>query len=264
MKKKLVIVISIMIFIIGFAILRNLSLGYNLDSMIYDKNNGNQTIELGVPELSFMKKENDKSYSYKNIRNNKTLHKEVKQFLNTLDPIECNNTTYYYDNKNDFTIIDYSIIDHFLYNTISYSIFEGDYCLMDKLNYYSESLGGLMGLHTLNGGKISLYDDWDTHFEVMFLDGGNSADDIYEFKANLIVYLYKRIDDNHFDSIILEDSVGDIEILDNKLYFYRNEIKQDNDSLEIPEESVFKLEDGKMILVDNYLSDYYADEIVLK
>ena len=89
--------------------LLNIPLGYNKISTINGNKNKTQTIELGIPKLSFMKKENSKNYSYKNIRSNKILAKEMKSYLNTLNKINCNNTTYYYDAKNKFTIINYSV-----------------------------------------------------------------------------------------------------------------------------------------------------------
>ena len=135
MRKKVIIIISIIILtsILLFFVSQILPLGYYKEQIIYDTTNGSQTIELGIPKLSFMKKENDKSYSYKNVRGNKVLTKEVKEFLNTLEPIECNDTTYYYNSENDFTIIDYSVKNHYIYNTISYRVVDGDYCYNNKL-----------------------------------------------------------------------------------------------------------------------------------
>ena len=61
--------------------------------------------------------------------------------------------------------------------------------------------------------------------------------------------------------IILEDSIGRFEIKEDKLYFYRESIIESH--IQIPEVSVFKLEDHKMYLIENYLSNY-SEEIVLK
>jgi hypothetical protein len=116
MKKKrmLVIGIVILVLVIIYFIFRNIYFGFSIEHNIYDKTNGSQTVELGIPKFSFFKQENDKSYSYKNIRSNKVLTKEIKEFLNTLEHISCNNTTYYYDSKNKFSIIDYSIKNHYI------------------------------------------------------------------------------------------------------------------------------------------------------
>ena len=61
---------------------------------------------------------------------------------------------------------------------------------------------------------------------------------------------------------ILEDSTGTIEIKDNKLYYYRNEIKET--TLELPEVSIFEIgKDGYLTLTNNYLSKYQK-EIILQ
>ena len=70
-KKKSIFIITLIIIILTFIIFRNIKLGYNKISFIYDMKKDSQIIELGVPKFSFMGKESDKSYSYKNIRNNK-------------------------------------------------------------------------------------------------------------------------------------------------------------------------------------------------
>ena len=72
-KKKLLIIIPVGMILLIIIILKTLPLGYDIESMIYDRTDGSQTVELGVPKLSFLKKENDRSYSYKNIRGNKIL-----------------------------------------------------------------------------------------------------------------------------------------------------------------------------------------------
>ena len=63
------------------------------------------------------------------------------------------------------------------------------------------------------------------------------------------------------EMIILEDSIGRFEIKEDKLYYFREKIIESK--LKLPEVSVFKLENGKMFLIENYLSKY-ADKIVLK
>lgn len=267
MKKKkifLIFIIIILIVLIVFMVFRNLNFGYYKDNIIYDKENGSQTIVLGIPKLSFMKKENDKSYSIKNLRSNKVVFKEVKDFLNTLEPLECNNTIYYYDSKNAFTIIEYSVKNKIIYNNISYKVVEGNYCYQKKLEEYSNKLGGLKKYHTLNGGKISLSENWDSKLEVLFLDGYiDNSNENYEMKANLQVYSYKRKSDKEFYTYTLEDSIGTFEIKDDKLYYTRTDIKEKSNDINIPEVSEFEIKDHQLILVDNYLSNY-IDSVILK
>lgn len=171
-KKKLLIVIPVGMILLIIILLKTLPLGYDIESIIYDRTDGSQAVELGVPKLSFLKKENDRSYSYKNIRGNKILKKEVNAFLNTLEKTKCNNTTYYYDKESDFTIIAYSVKSNVLYNTISYQIRYGDYCHQQESSKISEKLGGLARLHTMNGEGIKLSPDkeFTPRLVVTFLD----------------------------------------------------------------------------------------------
>jgi hypothetical protein len=128
---------------------------------------------------------------------------------------------------------------------------------------YSEKLGGLKRYHMLNGGKISLNEDWDTKFEVAFLDNSDYSNDTYELKATLKVLFYKKLTDKSLNAITLEESFGDFEIKDNKLYYYRKGIKESSNDITIPEETVFEIKDQKLILIDNYLSKY-EENIILK
>lgn len=225
----------------------------------------NRNINLGIPRMSFMMKHNDRSYSFKTLRNSNIVENEIKKYLKTLQYSTCNNTIYYYSEKDNFSIINYAVKNNILYSTISYEIVENDYCYTKKLNEYSEKLGGLSRYHTLNGAKISLDENWNTKFEVIFLDTDSyKKTKSYEFHAKLKVYSYKRKSDKQFYTYILEDSIGNFEIKDDKLYYYRTNIIQKIESLKIPEVSVFKIDHGNLILIDNYLIDYYNQEIILK
>ena len=116
--------------------------------------------------------------------------------------------------------------------------------------------------------------------EIAFLDGIKISDDErqiyteyyafdtkhYTYKAQLRVMYYIRLEDLKDKGVverrILEDSTGTIEIKDNKLYYYRNEIKET--TLELPEVSIFEIgEDGYLTLTNNYLSKYQK-EIILQ
>ena len=77
------------------------------------------------------------------------------------------------------------------------------------------------------------------------------------------IIAFNRNNKNEFNNYILEDSLGDFEIKGNKLYYYRKEITQKYKDISIPEVSTFIIEDGKLILTDNYLSKYEKN-IVLK
>ena len=46
------------------------------------------------------------------------------------------------------------------------------------------------------------------------------------------------------------------------MYYTRNDIKSDYDDLNIPKKSAFTIqEDGSLLLDDNYLKDYYSNDV---
>lgn len=264
-KKKLLIIIPVGMILLIIIILKTLPLGYDIESIIYDMTDGSQTVELGVPKLSFLKKENDRSYSYKNIRGNKILKKEVNAFLNTLEKTKCNNTTYYYDKENDFTIINYSVKNNVLYNTISYQIRYGDYCHQQESSKISEKLGGLARLHTMNGEGIKLSPDkeFTPRLVVTFLDSYDK--EAKKYQAELTAYYLTESEEGRdkLQGKTLEKSTGTFEIKEDKLYYTRTEITEKSSDITIPEVAVFEIENKELKLIDNYLSTY-ADEVILK
>ena len=56
-------------------------------------------------------------------------------------------------------------------------------------------------------------------------------------------------------------SSGTYEIKDDKLYYYRENIEQQSDDINIPKVSVFKIEGNTLILQDNYLEKYQKNII---
>jgi len=261
-KNKLIICLISLVVIIICITFKNLTLGYKIKPVNYS--HSNRTINLGIPKTSFMTKHNDKSYSFKNLRNSSIVENEIKRYLKTLTYSVCNDTIYYYNQEDNFSITNYSVKNHILYNTISYQIVDNDYCFIQTLKEYEQKLNGLRRFHNLNGTSISFKEDWNEHFSVRFIDGGKDPNKIYEFKGELLVTYHKRKDKNSAIPYILEESSGTIEIKDNKLYYYRKEITQKYKDINIPEVSTFIIEDGKLILTDNYFKKYYNKEIILK
>jgi len=261
-KLKLIICLIFLLLITIYITLRNISLGYTIKTVNYS--HSNRSINVGIPKTSFNMKHNDRSYSYKNLRNSNIVENEIKKYLKTLKYSVCNDTIYYYNEKDNFSIINYSVKDHVIYNTISYEIVDNDYCFLEKLKDYEEKLNGLKRFHNLNGTTISFYEDWDNLLVIHFIDGGNNPDKMYEFVATMQVVYFKRKDEFSATTTILEESSGNIEIKDNKLYYYRKEIKEKSHDINIPEVSTFIIEDGNLILTDNYVSKYYNKEIILK
>lgn len=268
-RNKLIALIIVLFVILIIVIFKNISFGYSIKTVHY--NHTNRDIKLGIPRGSFFIKNNDRSYSIRNLRSANVIENETKRYLKTLKYSNCNDTIYYYDEDSNFSIINYSIKGNLLYSTLSYEIVENDYCVIKKLEEYGEKLGYLKGFHTLNGGKID-FNRTGNYLEVLFQDGyedfSNKEEpfsEVYSFKAEMKVLYYKNIEKlqetKNVDMTVLEDSNGRFEIIGDKLYYYRENIIENE--IKLPEVSVFRLEDGKMYLVENYLSKY-ADEIVLK
>lgn len=258
--KKLIVILILLLIIIIYIIFRNTSLGYDIKKVNYVNTN----INLGIPKMSFMIKNNDRSYSFKNLRNSTILENEIKKYLKTLKYSSCNNTIYYYNEKDNFSIIEYSIKNNIFYSTISYQVTEGDYCYENKITEYSKKLGSLKSIHSLNGWKTNLDNVKDSELEVVLLDGYSTDYKLkYEFNLSLQVFYYKRKSNNEIDTYTLENSNGTYEIRDDKLYYYRTNILEKSDDIQIPEVSVFKIENEKLILIDNYLSNYEKN-IILK
>ena len=215
--------------------------------------------------MSVMAKNNDQSYSFKNLRNSNIVENEVKKYLKTLKYSTCNNTIYYYDEKDNFSIINYSVKNHILYSTISYEIVEKDYCFTQKMSEYSQKLNGLKRFHTLNGEGFSLSEDkeFTPRLVISFLDDIDMEKQ--KFTATLEISYLSPIP-NEWKVVArkeIEKSTGTYEIKDDKLYYYRSEISEKADDINIPEVSAFKIDNGNLVLIDNYLSDY-ENNIILK
>lgn len=259
--KKILIILFVLLFLLIVLLFKNAKLGYNIQNIYYSPSNRN--IDIGIVKASFMLKSNDHSYSYKNLRNASVIESEIKSYLKTLKYSTCKDTIYYYDEKNDFSIIEYSVKNHILYSTVSYEIVDYNYCEIAKLDNIADKLGALNGIHSLNGGVVKKDTDWTELFEVYFLDNIDTSTTPYRFEANMKVRYYKKIGQKSYDTYTLEDSTGYYEIKDNKLYYYRTKIKDKMKNINIPEVTTFEIKDKTLILLDNYLSGY-QDNIILK
>lgn len=261
--KKIILCMIVFIFIIMYLIFRNIYLGYEIKKVNYSHSNRN--INIGIPKTSFMTKNNDRSYSFKNLRNSNIVENEVKKYLKNLKYSTCNNTIYYYNESDNFSIINYSVKNHILYSTISYEIVDKDYCFTEKMSDYSKKLNGVKRFHTLNGDGFSLSENKEfiPRLVVSFLDDIDI--DKQEFTATLEISYLTPIP-NDWKVVArkeIEKSTGIYEIKDDKLYYYRTDILEKAYDINIPEVSVFKIEDGNLVLIDNYLSDY-EENIILK
>lgn len=263
--KKLLTIIIIIIVILISILFRTSNLGYTSKTINYHHSiTGTRKIEIGIPKLSFLMKNRDYSYSYKNLRSSTVLEKEIKDYLKTLTYSTCNDTIYYYNKDNNFSIIEYSVKNNYLYSTISYAIVDNDYCYTKKVKYYEQKLGGLKRIHSLNATIEPKDKNLDSILVIMFEDGIEETNNIYDFKAKLTIYNLEKTKDNKYNQIMLEESTGDIEIKEDKLYYYRTNIKVNSKNIKIPEVSIFEIYKERLYLTDNYLSTYHKEDIILK
>lgn len=241
------------IFVIFITILFKLiSFGYDVMPIRYNHFE-DKLIKLGVPKFSFLIKNNDTNYSFKNFRGKNVLINEQKSFLNTLTHLTCNNTNYYYDPYADITIIDYSVKGNIIYNTISYTVRDGNYCNAKELEEYYNKIGGI--------STFKVLDVEDSSLEVYFLPDVKKSKTKNEWIASLQIYY--EVDRSKHKFITLEDSSGKFEIQNDVLIYYRTKINEESNDIEIPNVSNFIIKNKKLILKDNYLSNYER-EILLK
>lgn len=244
-RRNIMIAIPI-ILIILVVLFKLLPFGYNVMQVEYDRSD--DQIILGVPKFSFMMKYNEDSYSFKSLRGNNVLKSELKNYVNKLEHISCNNTAYYYDKESNITIVDYQVENHFLYNTITYDVRYGNYCNMLKINEYGKKLGKLLAFFH--------YENEDEKIYVAFLPGISSDSNIFEGRMQV----YVRDEGDYY---AIERSTGTYEINGNVLTYYRNDIEVKGDNIDIPVVSNFVIDNKKLKLEENYLSSY-IDEVILE
>lgn len=249
LSKKIIIYILPIIFTSCIIFLKLIPFGYNIEHPKYTHTE-NKTINLGVPKFSFLMKNNEDSYSYKNFRGKSILKSELKSYVNTLEHISCNNTTYFYDSDANITIIDYDVKGNIIYSTISYNIKNGNYCNEWQIKEYSKRLGRLNTFRTL-------YTE-DSNLAIYFLPSLKISDNKNEWVATLDIYY----NDGKIKKVI-ERSSGKFEIINNELIYYRDKIIDHENGFEIPNVSKFVIKEQKLILKENYLKDYKKD-ITLK
>lgn len=189
--------------------------------------------------FSFNYKYNEDSYSYKNLRYKYILKSEIKNYINTLEHISCNDIAYYYDKNSNITIINYDVKGNILYSTISYNVRNGNYCELLKLDEYTEKLGIMSGRFNLREG------DWYIYFSPRV-----NPVDLSEYVATFYI---------EYKGKVLEHSEGTYEIIGDELIYTRKNIreKSKSKSIDIPNVSTFIVGEHKeLILKDNYLSKY--------
>lgn len=241
-NKKIMIFVLPIILVGCIGLFKLMPFGYNIEHTRYTHTE-NKIINLGVPKFSFLMKNNENSYSYKNFRGRSVLKSELKSYVNTLEHISCNNTTYFYDSDANVTIIDYDVKGNIIYSTISYNIRNGNYCNEWQIKEYSKRLGTLNTFRTL-------YTD-ESNLVIYFLPSLKISDNKNEWIATLDIYY-----NDETTKKVIEKSSGTFEIKNNELIYYRNKIIDHENSIEIPNVSTFVIKEKKLILKENYLKDY--------
>ena len=98
----------------------------------------------------------------------------------------------------------------------------------------------------------------DSNLIIQFLPSLKIEKNKNEWIANLYVYYY----DGKTQKTI-ETSSGTFEISNNELIYYRTEIVDQEENIEIPNISNFVIKEQKLILKENYLNKY-EKSIILK
>lgn len=260
-KIKIISIFTIIIVILCYFVFRFIYLGYNIKALELN-HRVIKEINIGIPKTSFLLKENNGSFSIKNFRSAHTIKSEIKDYLKELEYKTCNNTIYYYNKKDDFSIIEYSVKDNILFSTISYHVRNKDYCYTTKLNEYEKKLGLLKRVRGFNN-YIPLDKEGNALkknvLAIELWDGGKEASD-YRFELELDASIFK---DNNLPLEKLEHSKGTYEIKGNKVYYYRTEIMYASKKIDIPEVSVFEIDKNKnLVLIDNYFKKYEKEVIL--
>lgn len=248
--KKKAIKITIIIFLIlliGLVIVKNLSFKEFGLITVYDYyNNRNKTIELDVPLLSFSYQEGEQEIFLWNIRENKVLKKEMDLLLKDMEVIRCDGNEYYYDNKNNITIIDYQIKDYYLWNTIYYHYEFDNYC--DRLEV--EKANQLIDYGSTYSMELAL--DESSYIVMLSLKS--------DFQASFVI---KKYNADRSNVIEYENSKGSFVLKNNKLIYTRS--KKSGVGITIPEMSEFVIQDKHTLVLDeDYLKELFLSQVILE
>lgn len=80
-KKIIVAALLVVIAILSCLLFKNLYIGYDMKNVNFYNGYQERNIEIAVPKLSFMMRNNDRSYSFKNFRSSNVLETEIKKYL---------------------------------------------------------------------------------------------------------------------------------------------------------------------------------------
>lgn len=243
-RKRIILVIIVIAILFLIVLFKLLPFGYKVAKVKYTHNT-DKIISLAKPMFSFDYKYNENNYSYKNLRYKYILKSEIKNYINTLEHISCNNTVYYYDKNSNVTIINYDVKGNLLYSTVSYAVKDGNYCELLKLDEYTNKLG----IMSVEVGLREKPGDWSVYFSPRV-----NPEDLSDYVATFYI---------EYKGKVLEFSDGTYEIIGNELIYTRKSFREKSKIIDIPNVSTFIIgEDKELILKENYLSDYRESIIV--
>lgn len=120
MKKFISLVVIVILFILA---IRLVPLGTKSMTM------GASLVNLDVPKLSSLSEECcTYSATFKTIRGEKVIGKEIKELMESYQKKNCNGKIYHYDPKNNVTIIDYEVIPGIIFNKFKINYKKGNTC----------------------------------------------------------------------------------------------------------------------------------------
>lgn len=132
-KRKIFILLSGVILLIGMlTILIILASNKTFFKNFYELDFMNN-ISIPIPKYSYYRNTSgieEYTTKLKTLKSSDEVNILIDKYLITLDKIECHNNIYYYDKKNDFTILQYRINNDGvgLINTIYITYSKGNYC----------------------------------------------------------------------------------------------------------------------------------------
>ena len=122
--KKIYLIISFLILLIGGVLFIKL---FPFGTTQYTI--PNTSVVLEIPKLSTYEKKNNQSFSisFRSVRSKSVLQKELENIIKGYKMQTCNNKTIYYNEDNNITIINYSIIHKTIYNIFNIDYHIGKY-----------------------------------------------------------------------------------------------------------------------------------------
>lgn len=251
MKKIITIVLTIIILLI--IIPKLLPVKRETANVIYDTENGSQTIELVIPKYSFLTKQdyqNKLNLRTTSIQSSKSIKKLIQKELSSYEIIKCNNSSYYYNQEHNFTIKNYQIKNNILYTTVYYEYDFGNYC--NKSSLLPDEIIDLSTTYTLSDKNKSY------KYNISLQTGYNSNKN----KAKLSIY----ITDIKTKNIIFSDkSIGTIELTNNNTLLKYTKDKNLTNNKEIGDNLIFQIDNINTLYLENkFLSKYIKNDIILQ